>query len=327
MTITRVLWLTPDKPEDISVGRRRIADHMDAVGYDVTLRGTTPQTVRQSLRERSQYDVVVGTTRAGALAGTAFRALGYPFVVDHIDPIRQFAKTHPQWLVGGVRVGEDIAFALANTTLFVYEEERARVERWSSRAVKTNLGVDYERFADPGADALAAADDILADRDIRENVIIYVGGLEPLYNVKAMLTAAEKLDDWTLVIAGTGSLEDEAAAADARSDAVTFLGTVPHETVPGLLARADVGLSLVDDAHTLKVLEYGAAGLPVVQLDGAARRRFGDRLRYCTSDPTSIAATVREAEATDPEPLHRFVERFSWREIAGTYIEAVEAVR
>jgi len=49
MTDQRVLWLTPDKPDNISVGRQRIADHLETRGFDVTLRGTTPRTVLRSL--------------------------------------------------------------------------------------------------------------------------------------------------------------------------------------------------------------------------------------------------------------------------------------
>ena len=65
----RVLWLTPDKPADISVGRRRIAECLRADGFRVTLRGTTPRTTLAALRERDDYDIVIGTTREGAFAG------------------------------------------------------------------------------------------------------------------------------------------------------------------------------------------------------------------------------------------------------------------
>ncbi|GAA0450251.1 hypothetical protein MUK72_10560 [Halococcus dombrowskii] len=92
----RLLWLTPDKPANISVGRRRIADRLEADGFDVTLRGTTPRTVFQSFRERGEYDAVLGTTRSGAFAGALLKLRGTPFVVDHIDPIRQFADTHTE---------------------------------------------------------------------------------------------------------------------------------------------------------------------------------------------------------------------------------------
>jgi len=85
----RVLWLTPDKPEDVSVGRRRIAERLERDGFDVTLRGTTPRTALRSLREcaAGRYDAVVGTTRAGAFVAAAAKLLGTPLVLRY-EPVR-----------------------------------------------------------------------------------------------------------------------------------------------------------------------------------------------------------------------------------------------
>lgn len=321
-----VLWLTPDKPEDISVGRQRIADHLTEHELDVTLRGTTARTAARSFAERDRYDAVIGTTRAGALAGLAVsRGGGPPLIVDHVDPIRQFATSASRPLTAGVRLGENLSFRLSAATLFVYEEERARVERHASRAVKTDLGVEFDRFAEPDEETLERARAELSDYDLNERVVVYVGGLEPIYDIERLLAAVDHLDDWSLVTVGTGSLE---ATVRARHDghSVVHLGTVPHETVPGYLHIADVGVSLVDDPHTLKVLEYGAAGLPVVQLDGRARDRFGDRVTYCDGTPEGIAAAVRTAADNDPTPLREFAARFDWVDVAETYREVITSI-
>lgn len=323
----RVLWLTPDKPENISVGRRRIANRLGERGFDVTLRGTTLRTALQSYRERSAYDVVVGTTRAGALAGAALRlAGGPPLVVDHIDPIRQFAETASWPLAAGVCLGEKLAFRLSAATLFVYDEERPRVERFAPRAVQTDLGVSFDRFAEPDDDVVDRATSRLAEFDLRENVAVYVGGLEPLYRIELLLDAVELRDDWSLVVAGTGSLEATVRRAH-DGESVVYLGTVPHEDVPGYLRAADVGISLVDDPHTLKVLEYGAAGLPAVQLDGRSRKRFGDRVTYCAASPESLAEALDEALDADPDPLRTFAEQFDYESIADTYADVITSVK
>lgn len=318
-----VLWLTPDKPNDISVGRQRIADRLEQRGFSVTVRGTTARTAFRSFRERGAYDVVVGTTRAGALVGATIRmANGPPMVVDHVDPIRQFKETHPRWLATVVEFGEVLAFRLSAVTLYVYEEERLRVERHAPRAMKTDLGVAFDRFADPGDDVVERARARLAEWNLRENVIVYIGGLEPMYNVGALLDSVELLDDWSLVVAGAGELEPTVRRAH-DGESVVFLGTVPHEDIPGYLAVADVGACLVGDPHTLKVLEYAAAGLPVVQLDGRARDRFGDRATYCDTTPDAIARAVEAAASTDPTPLQEFAARFDYDVIADTYERAI----
>lgn len=322
----RILWLTPDKPDNISVGRSRVAHHLCEFGYEVTVRGTTPSTVLASLRERGAYDAIVGTTRAGAIGGT-FVSLVHqcPLVVDHIDPLSQFLETHPTWLARFVELAENLAFTRSAATLFVYESERTRVEKYASKTVKTALGVDYGRFATPSEEVLRAGRDLLPE-DRQRPIMVYVGGLEPMYNVDAMLEAGARLDPGSLIIAGTGTLEPTVKRTAERHDSIHYLGLIPHETVPGLLATCDVGLSLVDDPHTLKILEYGAAGLPVVQLDGRARRRFGDRLTYTDGSPASVRAAIISAANCDPEPLQSFVRQFDWRDIAKTYDRVLTGV-
>jgi len=321
----RVLWLTPDKPADISVGRRRLTDHLEQHGVDVTLRGTTPRSSWRAFRDRHEYDAVIGTTHAGALVGAALRLVGGPpLIVDHIDPIRQFAETTSRPLAGGVGILEAGAFRIADHVLYVYDEERDRVARHASAYTKTALGVEYDRFADSDPEAVSAARERLPD-GIGDRIAVYVGGLEPIYHVEELLDAADHLSNWSLVVAGAGSLAGRVErAADGRD--VVFLGTLDHGIVPGLLAIADVGVSLVDDPHTLKVIEYGAAGLPVVQLRGRAEARFGDRVVYCRPEPTDIAAAIERAVGTDGAVLRKYVRRFDWAEIAGTYLGVVESV-
>jgi glycosyltransferase involved in cell wall biosynthesis len=323
----RVLWLTPDKPANISVGRRRIADHLRREGIDVTLRGTTTGTVRESLRDVGAYDVLVGTTRAGAIAGTLLQAVGgVPFVVDHVDPIRQFGEAASAPVATGVRLLENLAFHRADHVLYVYDEETARVERYARAATKTALGVEYDQFAEPSDRALAAARERLEDEPLAPNVAVYVGGLEPIYHVEEMLEAVARLEDWSLVVVGTGSLADRVRTVAAREEEVVYLGTVAHELVPGYLRAADVGVSLVDDPHTLKVLEYGAAGLSVVQLSGRASDRFEDLVTYTPADPADIAAAIERAAGRDPDGLRAFAARFDWAEVAATYRDVLTAV-
>ncbi|WP_137288542.1 glycosyltransferase [Natronorubrum halophilum] len=323
-----VLWLTPDKPADISVGRRRIADHLTNEGFAVTVRGTTPKTVLRSLREGGRYDVVVGTTRAGAIAGAVLKlATGTPLVVDHVDPIRQFEENNPRWLAEIVRRLENAAFRVSDHTLYVYAEERERVDRFAA-ATKTDLGVEFDRFANPSPEALSRAESTL-DAHGAERVAIYVGGLEPIYRIRELLAAARELadDEWTLVVLGAGSLSDLVERTAAAHENVVFPGSVPHEDVPGYLRAADVGVCLVDDPHTLKVLEYGAAGLPTVQVRGRAEDRFDGLVEFCDATPTGITRAVERAAGTDPEPLRSFARGFEWSNIAETYKKVIITVK
>lgn len=325
MTNLSILWLTPDKPDNISVGRERIASHLEKIGHEVTLRGTTVRTIAQSLTERSQYDLVMGTTRSGAIAGIVVsRICGVPLIVDHIDPIRQLRATESDIVVRFVQRLEHLAFRLAAHVLYVYPEEESRLVGRATRTTKTNLGVDFDRFADPNPSVIDQARDRLDT--VPENLAIYIGGLEPLYSIDPLLEAAKKLDDWTLLVIGAGSMEPEVKRA-ADSENIQFLGTVPHEEIPGYLHLADVGISLVDDQHTLKVLEYGAAGLPVVQLSGSAKNRFDELLTYTESEANEIAKSIKHADihgATND--LSSFSSKFDWKKITKDYSKAIKSV-
>jgi len=324
----RVLWLTPDKPDDISVGRQRIADHLRGEGHEVTLVGTTPRTAATALRRATSHDVIVGTTRAGAIAGAAIATVtGTPFVVDHVDPIRQFAETASAPLAAAVRRVENLAFRAADHVLYVYPEEEARVARHAAAYSRTDLGVEYDRFADPDPAVVERAGERIDSLSLRDNVVTYVGGLEPIYHVEELVESVRHLEDWSLLIAGAGTLADDVRAAAARRSDIEFIGTVPHEDVPGYLHHADVGVSLVDDPHTLKVLEYGAAGLPVVQLDGRAGDRFGDAVVYTEAEPENVATAIRRAGRRDGAELQSFVRRFDWASIAETYLRVTTTVK
>lgn len=327
MTERRILWLTPDKPDDISVGRERIATRLEAAGHDVTIRGTTARTVVQSLRECGQFDIVVGTTRLGAIAGVLVsRTHGVPFVVDHVDPIRQLRATESDAVVRIVRRLEHLAFRLAAHVLYVYPEEESRLDGRATAITKTDLGVEYDRFADPDQEIIERARERLGV--VPDNLAVYVGGLEPMYEIEALLEAVDTLDDWTLLVIGAGSLEPVVERAAADSESIRFLGTVPHEEVPGYLSVADVGVSLVDDPHTLKVLEYGAAGLNVVQRAGRAESRFGGLVEYCSTDPTAIADAIKQTADNDHrQSLRTYVKQFNWEGISETYLRVITTIK
>ncbi len=320
-----ILWLTPDKPDSISVGRRRIADHLEAAGFNVNLRGTTSRTVAKSLWDGGKYDIIIGTTRLGAIAATVLsRIHGVPLIVDHVDPIRQLRATESEIVVRIVRRLEHLAFRLAAHVLYVYPEEESRITDRATASSKTDLGVEYDRFADPDPVVVEHAREQLNGVD--DKLAVYVGGLEPMYEIESLLAAAEGFEDWTLLVIGTGSLEPMVERAASDSTTIQFLGQVPHEKIPGYLHCSDVGISLVNDPHTLKVLEYGAAGLNVVQLSGRAESRYGGLVEYCSTESSAIRDAIIRVSDNEKEGLRRYVERFDWNTIAKDYKRAIESV-
>jgi len=320
-----VLWLTPDKPDNISVGRERISEHLESNGYNITLRGTTIKTILKSTHELNKYDIVIGTTRAGAVAAIWLKLIyRCPIIVDHIDPIRQFEKTHASWLSTLVRRMENLSFRVADRVLYVYKEEEDRINFFTENVRKTDLGVEADKFARPDSEMVYLAEDEIRDLNIEGKIAIYIGGLEPIYHIQELIAASSYLSSWSFLLIGDGSLREKVEEASIQSENIYYLGTIPHEQIPGYLKISDVGISLVDDPHTLKILEYGAAGLPVVQLAGRAESRFGDLLTYTERDPSQIAESIQSAEKHGPiSDLHSFSTNFDWDRIADDYAETI----
>jgi len=302
-----------------------IAAELTQKGVDVTLRGTTLRTVFVVLKERRRDDAIIGTTRAGAIAGLALSSLyRRPLIVDHVDPISQLYSTGNEWVASVVERLENLTFASADWVLYVYEEEATRVGERALRATQTSLGLEYERFASPDDSVIDAAKARLSGLELEDDVAIYVGGLEPIYNIPACIAAFDHLDDWTLLLLGTGSLEAAVRERTAGLENVHFLGSVEHEEVPGYFHLADVGLCLVDDPHTLKVLEYLAGGLGVVQIEGRAEGKFDEAVDFTTGEPRDVARAIRAAKGHGATPETReYVRRFDWGTIAEDYRRAI----
>ena len=323
----KILWLRPDKPENISVGRYRIAEWLREAGHEVDVWNTDYRSFRSVLA--ADPDVIVGTTRFGAIVG-CWKALlsDTPFIVDHIDPIAQLRRNHGwtySWLVSQV---EKLTFRVADHVFVVYEEELPRVQNQNTAVSKTPLGVDYHDFATPTTDVQNYAQNIIeTETNSDRKLLIYVGGLEPVYNLSTVVDSMNYLDDWQFLVLGDGSQRHYIETAAANSDRVVYLGTVDHEYVPGFLHESDVGICLSDDPNTLKILEYGAARLPTVSVEGDAEVRYDGLVEFCSLDPTDVARAVETSiEAVPVAEFQAFTRQFGWDSIAAQYESVLQSV-
>jgi glycosyltransferase involved in cell wall biosynthesis len=108
--------------------------------------------------------------------------------------------------------------------------------------------------------------------------LVYTGTLSPLWGVdvaiKAMAELLRNIPDVRLMIAGYGPAEPDLRALSQRlnvADRVNFLGVFKYQELPTILAQADVGILPASPKSTfryyaspLKLIEYMAAGLPVI---------------------------------------------------------------
>lgn len=224
---------------------------------------------RQPERE---FDICLGVGPWGGLTGWALRRLGKAAVFVYID--RDFeAGLVPDRLRRGYTEAIE-SFGIRRADVVVCAS-RLLAERRSKRAkVEMELipnGVDFERF------------EVARRCDRRGHELIYVGnviswsGLEPA--IRAVARIREAVPQVSLTIVGDGlpdylnSIERLIRDCDV-TEHVRLLGKRPVEELGEVLAGAKIGLAnsapvaFRKYACPLKVIEYMAAGLPVIATAG-----------------------------------------------------------
>jgi glycosyltransferase involved in cell wall biosynthesis len=138
-------------------------------------------------------------------------------------------------------------------------------------------------------------------------VVGFVGSMKPWHGLLDLLEAfarvARRAPAPLLVLVGSGPEEQavrrRASAADLRGK-VVMIGAVPHAEVPGLLQAIDIAVATYtgDDSYfsPLKVLEYMAAGRPVVYpAIGDLQSLIGQTgLSYPAADVTALASRLEQ---------------------------------
>jgi glycosyltransferase involved in cell wall biosynthesis len=140
------------------------------------------------------------------------------------------------------------------------------------------LAVTHEGVSPLFFGATPLADSVLAAMGIRPPFVVAVGTLEPRKNLKRLLEAwratRSELPDWMLVLAGPKGWGPKLPPAEG----VAFTGFLADETLPGLLAAAEVlCYPSLYEGFGLPPLEAMAAGTPaLVGRYAAAEEVTGD---------------------------------------------------
>ena len=247
-------------------------------------------------------------------AGALFRMAGRTVVFDHHDlgPELVAVRSGARPLIALARACERLTFAVASHVLAA-NASHAQIAR--DRGAKSEQEVTIVRNGPPKS----WMEMPLRVRGGRLDVVrlAYVGavaaqdGVEGLAQVLATLGERTPRLDVRLTVIGDGSARSSLEAELERlgvADAVTITGWVPLETVPLLLADADVCVDpapatpLNDRSTMMKVAEYLALGKPVVAYDLVeTRATVGDAaLLVAPGDVDAFAGQI-ERLAGDPE--------------------------
>lgn len=201
-----------------------------------------------------------------------------------------------------------------------------------SKIMRTEWGADTERFR-PGASG-----PVPFTRSAGDVVAVFAGAFRPWHGAIHLVDAIRRLrargrHDIKAVLVGDGPELPRVRRAAEGLGGITFVGAVPHEEVPAILAAADIGVapfdvaahpSLAHEFHwsPLKIFEYMASGLPVVvpRIERLADivTHGNEGLLYDTANPDALAEALETlAEEAVRQKLGgasraRAVSQFSW---------------
>ena len=194
------------------------------------------------------------------------------------------------------------------------------------------MGVDAEHFARPVYGDPHEKFDIQA-RSSAHPRVGFVGVVSERSDWAMVRAAAAKRPEWQWVIAGPAQ-----GIKTRGPDNLHWLGPTRYEDLPALMQHWDVGFvpytpstEFNQRAWPMKLLEYLAAGLPVVSTDIAAARDLAARLPelvFVCEQQTSVGL-VEAAERALAVPAWKrvagrsFTRRCSWEDRAGKLMAAL----
>lgn len=200
---------------------------------------------------------------------------------------------------------------------------RSKVPR-SGRAVHLPQGVNYSHFAEPRAEPADLA-------TIPGPRIGFAGSVSTQCDVALLSRLATTFPDAALVLVGPIGL-DKPALLPLRRPNIHLLGVRPYAELPAYVQHFDVGIiPYVQSAWTvavdpLKLLEYLAAGLPVVTTAIPEAAKYAQHVAVA-NDAEQFVAAVRAALDGNREGSRArgqsLARQHTWEQRAETFLEIV----
>lgn len=220
----------------------------------------------------------------------------------------------PGWYGKTSRMARRLA-ARADITVYSANSLKKYVENLAPRksAVAPN-GVDYDLFA---TCQTGSRHHLL--NAIPDPLVLFVGIIDIRFDFKLIRYAARMLPHVSFVIAGPRA---SGIKPTGLPDNVFFIGPVPHSDLPLLMRSARAGLipfdvknqmGLIQGIRPLKLLEYMAAGLPVISARWPEVENMQSPAWFYNDLETFVALVQRAvAQKHGSTPFQEYARQHDW---------------
>lgn len=271
--------------------RNRPGRQVDDALYRKLLAGRLPDRVRLALRDVAWWwrsrghgrrvaetaedqgtDVLVETQAHGVVSGAvAARLTGLPLVLDDVSPpteVERLGAGLPALGRAAFRKQRDAATLLVAPSMRIRRLLEAAPASPPVRVIPNGVDLEGHRTVAP--------DGGRGSRGPEATVVIgFVGSFQPWHDATLLVRAFAALPEspparLLLVGDGPGRAPALATARELEVESrIVAPGAVPPERIPALLAACDIGVLPGTNGygHPMKLLEYAAAGLPLVAPD------------------------------------------------------------
>ena len=280
--------------------------------------------VLREIRTRFPFDVIDAEFfwPDGPAAMRLAAALGVPFAITARGSDIHFWGRQPgiaEQILAAARAADGLRAVSA-----ALKRDMAALGLPDEKIVVHYTGVDLDGFRPVDRAAAKAA------LGVEGPLLISIGHLNAHKGQEIALAALAQIPDATLFLVGAGpehgNLEREAKAKGLAAR-VRFLGVLPHDELPAVLAAADaMVLPTLTEGLANVWVEALACGTPVVTSDVGGAREVIDRPeagRLVARDPAAVAAAVNALLADPPSQaaVRAAAERFSWERNAAETFE------
>jgi|GEM_PF-232592 alpha-1,3-rhamnosyl/mannosyltransferase len=243
--------------------------------------------------------------------------------------IMDYHERFPGWSGKAKWLACEIA-AKADLVVYSAKDQKDYVDSLKpKRAIFLPNGVDFDHFQNPMRPFPGARHPAISM--IPDPFVLYSGSIDLRLDLGLLRDSAKALPGIAFVIAGPAYQD---VTKKAWSQNVHFIGPIPHDELPWLMSSAKAGIipfvgntlkGRLKGVSPLKLLEYMAAGLPVV----STRWQEIDDMKspaFLCSDKKDFIGALSLVAKQEWNPLlsRQFALRFDWRRSFRILLEAIQ---